>query len=262
VSAQGVPALSMPFASQIPGVSATMKVVGYARVSTDEQATEGVSLDAQAEKIRAYCGLYALDLVAVVTDPGTSAKSLARPGLTCALDLLDTGKACGVVVAKLDRLTRSVADLAELLARYFGDAGGRHLFSVADSIDTRTAAGRLVLNVLTSVAQWERETIVERTRDALRHKRARSERTGAVPYGWDLDLLGPINRQGRPSRLVPNPAEQEVLSLIRRLDDAEIGPRAIAATLTEAGVLTKTGRPSWSHSAVARILARLKRPAS
>lgn len=89
-----------------------------------------------------------------------------------------------MVVVKLDRLTRSVADWQLLIDDYFGERSGKQLFSVADSIDTRTAAGRLVLNVLLSVAQWERETTGERTREALRHKDShrRTVRQGAIRF--------------------------------------------------------------------------------
>jgi DNA invertase Pin-like site-specific DNA recombinase len=239
-----------------------VRVIGYVRVSTDEQASEGVSLDAQSERVRAYCGLYGLDLVDLVSDPGESAKTLERPGLNRALAYLDAGQADGLVIAKLDRLTRSVADLATLLTRHFGDGCTHHLFSVADSIDTRTAAGRLVLNVLTTVAQWERETICERTRDALRHKRARGERTGGVPFGFDLDASGPTTKSGRPARLIPNPAEAAVITRICDLKRIGLGPRAIAAQLTLEQIPTKLGFPTWSHSAVSKILIRTQEPRS
>src|SRR6185295_19539595 len=87
-----------------------------------------------------------------------------------------------VIIAKLDRLTRSVADLAELLKRF--ERQQVSLVSVADSLDTSSAAGRLVLNIMVSVSQWEREAIGERTRDAMRHKRASGERVGTVPFGY------------------------------------------------------------------------------
>ena len=92
------------------------------------------------------------------------------------LALVDAGAVDTVIIAKLDRLTRSVADLAELLKRF--ERRGVSLVSVADSLDTRSAAGRLVLNIMVSVSQWEREAIGERTRDAMRHKRAKGERVG------------------------------------------------------------------------------------
>src|SRR6202035_829475 len=106
---------------------------------------------------------------------------------------------------KLDRLTRSVADLAELLKRF--ERRGVSLVSVADSLDTRSAAGRLVLNIIVSVSQWEREAIGERARDAMHHKRANGERVGTVPFGYRVGADG--------VRLEAEPAEQAVTGRIR-----------------------------------------------
>ena len=147
-----------------------MRVIAYARVSTVEQADSGISLTAQEARMTAYADLFNLQIVESILDPGESGKSLKRPGLQRALGLLKSGKADGLLIVKLDRLTRSIADWQALIDAYFGERGGKQILSVNDSIDTRTAAGRLVLNVLITVAQWEREAIGERTRDALQHK--------------------------------------------------------------------------------------------
>ena len=119
---------------------------------------------------------------------------------------------------------------------------------MADSIDTRTAAGRLVLNVLMSVAQWERETIGERTKDALQHKIRKGERCGKVRFGYALADDG--------KTLLPVPAEQEAIALIRRLKAEGQTLRDVAAELTRRGILTKEGHTRWTHTAVARILER------
>jgi hypothetical protein len=137
------------------------RTIAYLRVSTDKQADRGVSLDAQRAKATAYAELYDLELVEVIVDAGESAKSLDRPGLKRALGMLKAGEAEALLVVKLDRLTRSVVDLGTLLERYFAP-GKAALLSVGEQIDTRSAAGRLVLNVLASVSQWEREAIGER----------------------------------------------------------------------------------------------------
>src|ERR1700733_6604891 len=115
--------------------TARTRVIGYVRVSTEQQADGGVSLDAQRAKLTAYALAMDLDLLEVVVDAGASAKSLARPGLQRALAALDAGAADGLLVCKLDRLTRSVRDLGELVERYFADRFA--LLSVSDSIDTR-----------------------------------------------------------------------------------------------------------------------------
>lgn len=93
------------------------RTIAYVRVSTDKQAEKGVSLEAQRAKLAAYADLYDLDVVEVVVDAGVSAKTLQRPGLTRALDMLRKGAADALLVVKLDRLTRSVRDLGELVER-------------------------------------------------------------------------------------------------------------------------------------------------
>ena len=90
--------------------------------------------------------------------------------------MVEEGKVKAVIVAKLDRLTRIVKDLCELLERF--ERRGVALVSVAESLDTGSAAGRPVLNIMAEVSQWEREAIGERTRDAMRHKRSQGERVG------------------------------------------------------------------------------------
>src|SRR3984957_13579040 len=111
-------------------VMSRTRTVAYLRVSTDKQADRGVSLDAQRAKVAAYAELYELDLVEVIVDAGASAKTLDRPGLTRALAMLRTGKAEALLVVKLDRLTRSVRDLGDLVAGPFAP-GRAALLSVS-----------------------------------------------------------------------------------------------------------------------------------
>lgn len=225
-----------------------MKVILYARVSTAEQADNGVSLDAQTAKLRAFADLHDLEVADIAVDAGESAKSLKRPGLQNALAMLKSGEADGICIAKLDRLTRSVADWQCLIDGYFSERAGKQLFSVTDSIDTRSAAGRLVLNVLMSVAAWEREIIGERTKEALRHKIRKGQRCGKLRYGYDLAADG--------KTLKENPAEQQAIALMRELRATGHSLMAIAAELTRRGIPTKTGAAEWIHTAVRRILNR------
>ncbi len=131
------------------------RVIAYVRVSTDEQASGGHSIGAQKSKLRAYCEALDLVLVRVEIDAGASAKNLDRPALQRALSSLTKREADALLVVKLDRLTRSVRDLGTLIERYFAE-GKSGLISVGESVDTRSAAGRLVLRLLTSVAEGER----------------------------------------------------------------------------------------------------------
>lgn len=220
-----------------------MKAIGYIRVSTDEQAREGISLAAQEAKLRAYAELYDLELVAIVTDAGLSAKTLNRPGLSQALAALDAGEAEALVIAKLDRLTRSVTDWGTLIDRYFAKRCA--LLSVADQIDTRTAAGRLVLNVLVSVAQWEREAIGERTATALAHKKAMGEHVGAPAYGFAVE----------GSELVKVEAELEAIGLAKKLRAEGLTLQAVADELNRRGIVTKRGS-KWAPTQVKRITER------
>jgi site-specific DNA recombinase len=221
----------------------TTRAVAYVRVSTEKQADAGVSLEAQQAKVRAYASLYDLELVDVVVDAGVSAKTLDRPGLSRVLSMVKRGEVDAVVVMKLDRLTRRVADLGELVERYFQRAA---LLSVSEQIDTRTAAGRLVLNVLASVAQWESEAIGERTSAALQHKQAKGEFIGGVvPYGYALAADGVC--------LVEVEAEQAVVREARELRASGLSLRQVGARLAERGLMARSGRP-FAVSMVARMV--------
>jgi site-specific DNA recombinase len=229
--------------------STITKAVGYIRVSTDKQADHGVSLEAQQAKLTAYAVLYDIELVEVIVDAGVSAKTLDRPGLQRALGMLRKGQVNALLVVKLDRLTRSVKDLGALVEEYFS-ADNITLLSVADSIDTRTAAGRLVLNVLGSVAQWEREAIGERTKEAMAHKKAKGEKLGGlVPYGYKLSEDG--------KTLVAELTEQELLEAIRVARQEGLSQRAVVADLARRGFTARAGT-ALSLMQVQRIMAQAK----
>ncbi len=223
----------------------TTRTIAYIRVSTDKQADAGVSLEAQQAKAQAYSALYDLDLVAVIVDAGESAKTLDRPGLTRALAMLARGEADALLVAKLDRLTRSVVDLGSLIDRYFAP-GKAALLSVSENIDTRSAAGRLVLNILASVSQWEREAIGERTRDAMRHMKAQGEYTGGnAPYGFTLEA----------GALVPDAFEQNVITQARELRASGLALAKVAAALDSLGIQARSGLPFGAKQISRMLLA-------
>lgn len=221
------------------------RAVGYIRVSTDKQADGGFSLDAQRAKLEGYAALYEVDLIGVIVDAGASAKTLERQGLRQALSMLDGGEADAMLVAKLDRLTRSVRDLGELLDGYFGRRDGPALLSVGENIDTRTAGGRLVLNVLMSVAQWEREAIGERTSAAMAHMKAEGAYTGGrPPYGWSTAADGSLS---------PVQTEQVVIGLARRWHGSGMSLRKIGASLQAYGHPPRSGG-CWHASSVRVVL--------
>jgi DNA invertase Pin-like site-specific DNA recombinase len=220
-----------------------MKALGYVRVSTDKQAERGISLEAQAEKIRAMAVVHNAQLAEIIVDGGESAKSLNRPGMARLLAMVDAGEVQTIIIAKLDRLTRSVKDLCTLLERF--ERRGVALVSVAESLDTSSAAGRLVLNIMTAVSQWEREAIGERTRDAMRHKRSNGERVGNIPYGYRLAADG--------RHLEEDPGEQKLLAEIRRLRREGATLRGIAAALNHRARKTRRGT-AWRLESVVRAL--------
>jgi site-specific DNA recombinase len=215
-----------------------MNVVGYARVSTGKQA---ISLEAQVEKIRAMAVVQGGELVDIIIDAGESAKNLNRPGMAHLQALVDNGSVNAVIIAKLDRLTRSVKDLADLLQRF--QRRGVALVSVAESLDTGSAAGRLVLNIMTAVSQWEREAIGERTQVALLHKKAHRRVYNHVPYGFVRD----------GDSLVPLAQEQAIVGRIQALRANGSPLRRIAEALNGEGVPTKQGG-RWFPQTVKDIL--------
>lgn len=230
------------------------KVIGYIRVSTEQQVDDGASLEAQRIRLQAYALATELELVEIVEDAGISAKTLQRPGIQRVLAALKSGKASGVIVTKLDRLTRSVVDLNTLITDYFG--AHYQLLSVGDSIDTRTAAGRLMLNILASVSQWEREAIAERTRDALGVLKGQGVTLGAPRYGTrKLDALDTAGRRITVSDEVSN----GVIARIVELSVAGMSARAIARHLTCAGIKAPAGGRDWHAKTVCAILRRNER---
>ena len=222
----------------------TGRAIGYVRVSTEKQAGTGVSIEAQTARIQAMATVQDVPLSEVIADAGESATSLNRPGIARLLALVEARAVQTVIVAKLDRLTRSVGNLADLLDRF--ERKGVALVSVSESLDTGTAAGRLVLNVMMSVAQWEREAIGERTREAMRHKKANGQRVGTVAFGFQLA------EDGRT--LEPNATEQRTLGVLRECRAAGFTLRQIASELNRQGYRTRRGS-DWRHEYVARLLA-------
>jgi len=215
------------------------KVVGYVRVSTSTQVERGLSIEAQRAKIEAYCVCHDLTLTEIIVDAGESAKSLARPGIQSLLAKIEAGRADGVVFVKIDRLTRSIRDLHHLLD---GALSTAEIHSVTEPIDTSSAIGRLVLNLLTSVAEWEREAIGERTSAALQAKKAKGESVGKPRYGWRWEN----------GAWVEEPREQKVIELVKELRHRGYSYRAIKADLEERQILNRAGTPKWSLALISR----------
>jgi DNA invertase Pin-like site-specific DNA recombinase len=220
-----------------------MKAAGYVRVSTEEQAREGISLAAQEAKIRAYAELRDLALVAVVADAGRSGTDTDREGLRQVLALVGDGQVGAVVVYKLDRLSRRVVDTLTLIERI--EAAGVAFHSIVEKVDTKSAIGRFFLTITAAFAQMERDTIAERTAGALAHKKALGEPVGRAPYGFAIHgtTLAPVDDQA------------PIIARIQALRAAGLTLRAIAGELNAQGIPTQRGG-RWSPQTVANILGR------
>lgn len=232
--------------SEIAG-SGRRAAFAYVRVSTADQAADGVSMDAQRAKIEAWCAVNDLALVGRFEDAGLSAKRADnRPGLQAALEAAcEAGGA--LVVYSLSRLARSTTDAIAIAVRL--ERAGADLVSLTERIDTTSAAGKMVFRMLAVLAEFERDLVSERTKAALAHKARRGERTGDIPFGWRLDEGGVM--------LLEVPAEQAISAEIRGWRAAGWSYRRIAAALTERGILTKKGNARWTHQAVASIAGRM-----
>ena len=227
-----------------------MKATAYVRVSTGKQAEEGVSLEAQEARIRAWCTAQGHELGATEVDAGLSGgRADNRPALQAALEAVCKAKGVLVVysLSRLARSTRDALDIAERLHK-----AGANLVSLSESIDTTTAMGRFFFTVLAALAALERDLISERTSMAMRHKASLGEYTGGeAPYGWRA--ASERNERGF-LWMSEDPDEQRVIGMIRRLHDGGQNAPSIARTLN--GAFVPCRGSAWHAKTVSRILAK------
>lgn len=221
-------------------------VVGYLRVSSEDQVREGVSLASQEASIRAYAAHRGIELTGLRIDGGESGKSLLRPQLQALLADVRDGTVGTIIVARLDRLTRRTRDLLGLIEDCLRPRAVE-LVSLAEQIDTSSPAGMMFLTVLGAMSQLERELIAERTRLALQHKKANGDRLGSPPLGFRLS--------GGNGTLTQIPGEVAAVRLILRRRRQGTSFHRIAAELTTLGHRTKRGG-SWFASTVRAIWER------
>lgn len=208
---------------------ARISALGYVRVSTEDQASEGASLDAQRAALSAEADRRCWDLE-LVADEGVSAKTLNRPKLQAALERLDRGYADALLAVRLDRVSRSVADFAGLLAR--AKRRGWQVVLLSPNLDTADAAGKFTAHVLAAAAEYERDLIGARTREGMAQRRADGVHVGR-PRTLPLDVI---------ARIVRERAAGSTL-------------RAIAEELSADGVPTARSAGPWSTSSVQGVLA-------
>ncbi len=225
-----------------------MNVIGYIRVSTEEQKKEGWSLDAQTEKIKMYCALHDLELKEIISDEGITGTSIKkRPGMLRLLDMTANGKKAkvdGIVTVKLDRLFRNAAE-AITISEKWRDRGIEMHF-ISEGIQTNSAAGKVYFNMLAVFAQFFRDVISENTVAALAERRRQGLRNGGkVPFGY----------RDEGGNLYPDAAEIEVIREIETMRRENRSIRAICAILDAAGYKPRDGG-RWSPASVHAILKR------
>lgn len=224
------------------------KVIGYVRVSTEQQASEGISLEAQRGKVAAWCEMNGFSLAGLYVDAGLSGKRADnRPELQKALDAVIE---CGgiLLVYSLSRLARSTKDTLLISDRL--EKAGADLVSLSEKIDTTSAAGKMVFRMLAVLAEFERDLVSERTVSALEHKRKQGGRMGQIPFGYTVAADG--------DTLVPAPEEQAVIQRVRAMRQQGATLKAIAEKLQADRVLNKAGRPRWNATQVHRMLSKME----
>lgn len=219
------------------------QAIGYIRVSTEKQATEGVSLEAQQARIAAWCRANGYELVNVYVDAGISGKRMdTRKELLAALAALKKGMA--LVSYSLSRLARSTKDalaIGEAVAKKKAD-----LVSLSEKIDTTTAAGKMMFQMLAVLAEFERNLVAERTTNALQHKKQTNQRyCNQTPYGFEA--IG--------DRLVPVPKEAKVVSEIHEARQKGTTLQCIADRLNSRKIPTKTNK-QWQPATIHLLLKR------
>ena len=212
-----------------------MRAVSYIRVSTGEQAQDGVSLEMQRAKVRAWASLNDAQLVAEYADEGLSGKRADRPGLMAAIAHAKR-EGAALVVYSLSRLSRSTLDTLQLTADL--ERAGCDLVSLSEKLDTSTPAGRVVFRVLAVLGEFEREQVAERTRGAILHLKAKGQRYGAVPHGFRDD----------GGQLVKDEREGEVVRLVQSLRARGLSLRKISDELAARGAFNRQGRPFHPES--------------
>ena len=226
------------------------RAVGYVRVSTDMQAMEGLSLEAQQSAIEGYCALHGIKLVRIYKDIMSGGKD-QRPGLLEALDTLERS-ADVLIVLKFDRLSRSIRHFCEMYERYF-KSGEKELVAIRESIRLDSALGRALISILLVFAQMEREATGERTREAIHHIRSSGYHFGKVPYGKKT-IAAPDNPRMR--LLVDDDAKQVVIAQLQAWADTGMGISEMANRLNAAGTPPPQGA-RWTKHTIYNLRLRL-----
>lgn len=218
------------------------RAIGYCRVSTEEQAKEGISLEVQESKIKQYAELHNLKLMKIIRDEGKSGKDLNREGIQKVISLCEEKAIGHLIIYKIDRLTRRTVDLLNLVEEVF-TLNEVEFHSITEKIDTTTAQGEFFLTVIGGLAQMERKTISERTKAALKYKIEQGENVGSPALGF----------RAEDKKLLLVDKEFKVVKYIKKLKRQRLSLGKIAKRLNEEDVPTKRGG-KWYSGTIKLIL--------
>jgi site-specific DNA recombinase len=230
-----------------------MKVIGYIRVSTGRQATEGLSLEAQTQRIYDFAKSknIATENVLIFQDAGVSGRAGSRgkrAGLDDALAAVEAGDF--LVAYSLSRLARSTKHLLEISE--FAQSKKAHLVTLSENIDTSTASGQLLFTILGGIAEFESKVVSERVKAVTAIKKERGEKLGGVaPYGFKTELNG----AGKPV-LVEDADEMAVIQIAVELRRCGFSLRKIATELNVRGFRTRKNN-NHNQVGVMTMLARV-----
>ena len=227
------------------------KAIAYTRISTSEQAISELSLEAQHREVIAQAERSGLVIVSFLTDNDESASTLNRPAMSELITHIDSGRIDAVIISKLDRLTRRIKDFKSLLqrmrkAKRGGGGKGVDLISSAESLDTGSDTGQIVIKIMDSVSQWDREVIGERTSAILQDLKAQGKSTGNPNYGFEA---------GEDGKLIENELEQAVLQRVAELRAQGKSWARVTGVLADAGIRTRRGTV-FSRQGLSKIAKR------
>lgn len=219
-----------------------MKAIGYIRVSTEEQAKEGVSLDNQIERIKSYCNYKGYELLEVIKDEGISGgKNRDRKGFVRLLGRLEENDFDAIVLYSLERISRDMLTLL-CLEKLF-DEYDVELHTVEGEIDTSTPDGFMGFAMRAFLGEMERRQVKYRTKRAMEYKKQKGEVVGQVPYGYKREK----------NSLIPDEKEQDLIRIVNRLYQGKKTLSFIVKRLTELGYQTRQGK-SFRSQQVKRII--------
>lgn len=220
---------------------------GYIRVSTDAQADEGISLEDQERKIRAWAAYHEFEVAGIYADKGiTGTKLDKRYQLQKLRDDIQAGEV--LIAFDISRIARNTIDFLQLVKEL--DQKGCHIFVITGNLESLTNTGKLMIGILSLIAEFEARSTQEKVKSALALKKEKGERVGRIPYGY-------MASNGAGSDLIENPEEHKTLELIRQLrEDQNLSYEKIANYLTSIGTPPPNKSQKWCHKSISRFYNR------